>query len=96
MVNQLLMGLTIAPAQEVDTRLSDGVCDFLFGDAELNSPEITAVIELNNICLADIVRKNTTVSNMQTNVFIMVPKPADLALWTAELLPLILFRRAPV
>ena len=96
MVNQLLMGLTIAAAQEVDTRLPDGVCEFSFGDAELNSPEITAVIELNNICLADIIRKNTTESNMQTNVFIMVPQPADLALRTAGFLPLILFRRAPV
>ena len=77
-------------------RLRDGDRFFFLSDPDLNSAEITAVIDLNKIRLADIIRENTSMSNMQSDVFTMVPEPAELILWTMGLLLLVLLRRARV
>lgn len=46
---------------------------FFLNDADLNQPAVKAVIDLGSVKFADIVRANTTVSDMQNNPFRLDP-----------------------
>jgi hypothetical protein len=51
------------------TRLRDGDRLFYVGDADLQSALVEGVIDLDSITLADIIRLNTGITNLQDNVF---------------------------
>jgi hypothetical protein len=51
------------------TRLRDGDRLFYIGDADLQTAMFQAVIDLDSITLAEIIRLNTTLTNLQDNVF---------------------------
>ena len=51
------------------TRLRDGDRLFYVGDLDLQTATFQAVIDLDSITLAEIIRLNTTLTNLQDNVF---------------------------
>ena len=65
------------------TRLRDGDSFFFFGDTHLASADILAIIDVNDVTLADIILANTTITQIQGNVFLyegdigVVPVPAS-------------------
>ncbi len=76
------------------TRLRDGDRFFYTGDLDLLSSTIRNVIDLNSITLAEIMRLNTGISNIQDNVFFTFLEAdfnedgrvdsADLAVWQSS------------
>ena len=61
------------------TRLRDGDRFFYLNDPDLLQMEITAIIDLENLTLAQVIRNNTGITQLQANVF-FVPEPASLTL----------------
>ena len=59
-------------------RLRDGDRFFYVGDEELSQPDIAAVIDLDAVLLSDIIRWNSNATNIQDNVFFVVPEPSSL------------------
>jgi hypothetical protein len=57
----------------------------------LQSPEISGVINLDEVSLSNLIRWNTGVVGLQENVFFAVPEPSALALFL--LVGLFCFRR---
>jgi peroxidase len=76
------------------TRLRDGDRFFYTGDLDLLSSTITSVIDLDSITLAEIMRLNTGISNIQDNVFFTfleadfnedgIVNSGDLAVWQSS------------
>jgi hypothetical protein len=62
--------MLIASFTDQFTRLRDGDRFFYTGDPDLQTATVTSVINLNTITLADIIRLNTGVTNIQNNVFV--------------------------
>ncbi len=55
------------------TRLRDGDRLFYVGDADLQTALVEGVIDLDSITLAEIIRLNTDITNLQDNVFFAAP-----------------------
>lgn len=53
------------------TRSRDGDRFFYTGDTELFQSDITAVVDLEAMTLAEIIRLNTGITNIQNNVFFL-------------------------
>ena len=74
-------------AQQIITsqfkRLRDGDRFFFTGDPDLQSALVTAVIDLDTITLSQIIRLNTGITRLQSNVFFAVPEPST---WSITLL----------
>lgn len=66
----------VASLQDQFTRLRDGDRFFYTGDPDLQTSTVTSIINLNTLTLADIIRLNTGVTNIQNNVF-FTTMPAD-------------------
>jgi hypothetical protein len=60
------------------TRLRDGDRFFFTGDPDLESPIVTSVINLDSITLSQIIKRNSSVTRLQRNVFFVVPEPGSL------------------
>ena len=43
-------------------------------------PTIEAVIDLDGLSLSDVIKMNTSITNIQENVFFLVPEPSSLCL----------------
>lgn len=65
------------------SRLRDGDRFFFTGDPYLQSDLVTAVIDLDSITLSQIIEFNTGITNLQENVFFVVPDPTN---WLGGLL----------
>lgn len=61
-------------------RLRDGDRFFFTGDADLQSPLVTEVIDLDALTLSQVIRWNTGITRLQSNVFFAVPEPCGLVL----------------
>ena len=59
------------------TRLRDGDRFFFTGDPDLQSPLVTSVIDLDALTLSQIVKRNSSITRLQRNVFFVVPEPAN-------------------
>jgi len=81
----------ISSLQDQFTRLRDGDRFFYTGDPDLQASTVTSIINLNTLTLADVIRWNTGIANIQNNVF-FTTMPAnfdanksvdgqDLAIW---------------
>jgi hypothetical protein len=75
------------------TRLRDGDRFFFTGDPDLQSPLVTSVIDLDSITLSQIIKRNTSISRLQRNVFFVVPEPASWLLAVAGAMVGIQWRR---
>jgi hypothetical protein len=63
------------------TRLRDGDRLFFTSDDELmDNPAVSAVIDLEQVTLADIIGWNTGVGSLPSSVFLMVPEPTAMGL----------------
>lgn len=58
-------------------RLRDGDRFFCLNDPDLDHPDVAAVIDLDTLTLADVIRANTNVTQLRSNVF-FVPEPSTL------------------
>jgi hypothetical protein len=58
-------------------RLRDGDRFFFTGDLDLQSALVASVIDLDSITLSQIIRRNTSITRLQRNVFFVVPEPAS-------------------
>jgi peroxidase len=73
------------------TRLRDGDRFFYTGDADLQTSTVTSVINLDTVTLGDLIRLNTGITSLQSNVFFTFMESdfnedgavnaADLAIW---------------
>ena len=70
-----LLGLVVLHSQF--TRLRDGDRLFFTGDADLESELATSVIDLDSVSLSQIIRWNTGITRLQSNVFFVVPEPTS-------------------
>ncbi len=61
-------------------RLRDGDRFFFTGDADLQSPLVKEVIDLDQLTLSQVIRWNTGITRLQSNVFFAVPEPHGLGL----------------
>jgi hypothetical protein len=61
--------MVLASLVDQFTRLRDGDRLFYTGDADLQSAMFQAVIDLDEVTLAEIIRLNTGITNLQENVF---------------------------
>jgi hypothetical protein len=61
-------------------RLRDGDRLFFTGDADLQSPLVKGVINLDELTLSQVIRWNTGITRLQSNVFFAVPEPCGLGL----------------
>ena len=55
------------------TRLRDGDRFFYTGDADLQNPIVTNAIDLSATTLSEIIKTNTSITNLQDNVFFTAP-----------------------
>ncbi len=55
------------------SRLRDGDRFFYTGDPDLQSPLVSSVIDLEGVTLAEIIRNNSGITNLQDNVFFAEP-----------------------
>lgn len=65
--------MVLASLVDQFTRLRDGDRFFYTGDADLHTSLFTSVIDLNSISLSQIIELNTSITNLQSNVFFSVP-----------------------
>ena len=65
-----LGSMLLASFADQFTRLRDGDRFFYTGDADLLSAIVTSIVDLDHVTLADIIRANTGVTNIQNNVFL--------------------------
>ncbi len=90
-----LSGMAVGPlvaAGMIDqfTRLRDGDRFWFTRDAALSPDEVDW---LSGVTLADIIRLNTGITNLQANVFMVVPEPSTLLLAAAGMICLALAAR---
>lgn len=67
--------LTHAILHSQFSRLRDGDRFFFTGDPDLQSELVRAVIDLDSITLSQIIRLNSGITALQSNVFLAVPEP---------------------
>jgi len=90
-----LGSMLTASFQDQFSRLRDGDRFFYTGDPELRSGVISQVINIDSVTLSDIIRMNTGITNLQSNVFLaQTPEPSGLSLVCMALIPLLRRRRA--
>lgn len=91
-VNGGSVGQTLVSSlQDQFTRLRDGDRFFYTGDPDLLAATVTSIIDLDTLTLADVIRLNTGLTNIQNNVFFTTMSAdfnatggvdaADLTLW---------------
>lgn len=59
------------------SRLRDGDRFFFTGDPDLQSGLVRAVVDFDSLTLSQIIRFNSGISSLQSNVFLIVPEPAS-------------------
>ncbi len=74
-------------------RLRNGDRFFCLNDPDLDHADIAAVVDLNTLTLADVIRANTSVTRLRSNVF-YVPEPSALTLLLATTAACIVVRAA--
>ena len=84
--------LTHAILHSQFSRLRDGDRFFFTGDADLQSELVRAVIDLDSITLGEIIRLNTGITRLQSNVFLTVPEPSTVFSACAFLMSIVIFR----
>lgn len=87
--------LTHAILHSQFSRLRDGDRFFFTGDADLQSELVRAVIDLDAITLSEIIRLNTGITQLQSNVFLTVPEPTTLPIPSAILALVAMLRLRP-
>jgi peroxidase len=91
-----LGSMLIASFQDQFSRLRDGDRFFYTGDADLQSPTVTSIINLNTLRLSDVIEMNTGVTGLQDNVFLAVtpaPEPSGISLGLIATAGTVLARR---
>lgn len=58
------------------SRLRDGDRFFFTGDPDLQTELVRTVVDLDTITLSQIIRLNSGITNLQSNVFLTVPEPS--------------------
>jgi peroxidase len=74
------------------SRLRDGDRFFFTGDPDLQSDLVRAVVDLDSITLSQIIRLNSGITSLPSNVFLTVPEPTSACALLALAATLVMLR----